>query len=664
VVFFLLETKKDASTKEEKYMTIVEKAPVGIYEIKFNPPRFEWVNEETSRILGYTREELLKMNPLEFLDEEGKRLFLERIKRNLAGEKVQPQAEFKIKTKDGKVLWASINATFTRKDGVVNGAFVAAYDITERKKAGEELEKSESLYKTLFEKTNDAFQLVEPIYDNEGNAVNYRIVEVNANYESQVGIKASAVKGKLVTAIDPNIEREWIETHAAVAETGKARRTEIYNDFSKRWYDLFLFPYGKGLVGVLFRDITERKKAEEAVRESEQLYRTLFENTEDGFQVVEPILDEGGNVCDFRYLSANPAFERQVGVKRSEILGKTAKQVFPAIEHYWIEMYSKVLREGKTLHYEDYFDAVKRWYHLFYFLFPSGKIGVLFRDITERKESEEALRRTEWIARQRAEELEKLQAELEEKAVEVEEYATRMEELAEERAKKLQDAERLAAIGATAGMVGHDIRNPLQSIVGDLYLIGCDAGELPEGEEKESIKESVASIRRNVEYIDKIVQDLQDYTRPLNPIAEDTNLEEIIQGLLLDASFPENIEAKYVLEEEAKEVVADPALLKRILQNLVNNAVQAMPEGGKLEIESRRENGEVAITVQDSGVGIPEDAKDKMFTPLFTTKAKGQGFGLPVVKRMTEALGGTVAFESEVGKGTKFIFRLPSSKNT
>ena len=108
--------------------------------------------------------------------------------------------------------------------------------------------------------------------------------------------------------------------------------------------------------------------------------------------------------------------------------------------------------------------------------------------------------------------------------------------------------------------------------------------------------------------------------------------------------------------------MADPALLKRILSNLVTNAVQAMPKGGNLTLDGHKEANDLIITVKDTGVGIPDKIKDKLFTPLFTTKAKGQGFGLAVVKRMTEALGGTVTFESQEGKGTTFTVRLPPTK--
>jgi signal transduction histidine kinase len=122
---------------------------------------------------------------------------------------------------------------------------------------------------------------------------------------------------------------------------------------------------------------------------------------------------------------------------------------------------------------------------------------------------------------------------------------------------------------------------------------------------------------------------------------------------------PKNVKVQVKVQKEAGTVMADSDILKRILGNLVTNAVQAMPEGGKLFIQAYKEANDSIITVADTGVGIPEEAQEKLFTPLFTTKSKGQGFGLAVVKRMTESLGGTVTFESQEGKGTKFMIRLP-----
>ncbi len=128
-------------------------------------------------------------------------------------------------------------------------------------------------------------------------------------------------------------------------------------------------------------------------------------------------------------------------------------------------------------------------------------VVLIFRDITERKKAEDDRNR--------------MQSKLEESAIQLEEYACQMEELAEQRAAKLKESERLAAIGATAGMVGHDIRNPLQAITSDAYLAKTELADLPESEEKKNALESIEEIEKNTDYINKIVQDLQDYARPL-----------------------------------------------------------------------------------------------------------------------------------------------------
>jgi signal transduction histidine kinase len=129
--------------------------------------------------------------------------------------------------------------------------------------------------------------------------------------------------------------------------------------------------------------------------------------------------------------------------------------------------------------------------------------------------------------------------------------------------------------------------------------------------------------------------------------------------------LPENVKISVLVETDVRKVIADATFINRIMYNLVNNAVQAMPNGGQLTIQAYRDKKkhDIVITVEDTGDGIPEGVKNKLFTPMFTTKAKGQGFGLVVIKRMTEALGGAVTFESQQGKGTKFIIRLPPPKN-
>ena len=145
----------------------------------------------------------------------------------------------------------------------------------------------------------------------------------------------------------------------------------------------------------------------------------------------------------------------------------------------------------------------------------------------------------------------RLQIKLEESAVLVEEYANQMEELANQRAEQLKTAERLAAIGATAGMVGHDIRNPLQAITGDVYLAKTELASTPESDEKKNALDSLHEIEKNIDYINKIVSDLQDYTRTLKPVARETNLQKLIDEFLAKNGVPENVEVQVNVQKEA-----------------------------------------------------------------------------------------------------------------
>ncbi len=239
-----------------------------------------------------------------------------------------------------------------------------------------------------------------------------------------------------------------------------------------------------------------------------------------------------------------------------------------------------------------------------------------------------------------------------------------LEELVEERTKALKNSERLAAIGETAGMVGHDLRNPLQTISGETYLAKKELAQLPGSEAKSSLEESIQIIDDQINYMDKIVSDLQNFVRPITPDKAPVNLQKLLNVTLAEVTLPENVEVYTQINQDLPEITADAQLLKRVFINLATNAVQAMPEGGVLTVKTQKQKTskgkeKILINFEDTGVGIPEEIKTKIFKPLFTTKSRGQGFGLAVCKRVIEAHGGTIKFKSQEGKGAQFTVELP-----
>ena len=145
---------------------------------------------------------------------------------------------------------------------------------------------------------------------------------------------------------------------------------------------------------VLEREIEERKKAEDALRQSEEKYRTLFNSMSEGFAVHEIILDASGKPCDYRFLELNDAFERLTGLSREKVVGKNIREVMPDVESLWIENYGNVAVTGKPIHFENYSAVLGKWYGAYAYSPAKNRFAVLFADITERKKAEEALRET------------------------------------------------------------------------------------------------------------------------------------------------------------------------------------------------------------------------------------------------------------------------------
>lgn len=382
-----------------------------------------------------------------------------------------------------------------------------------------------------------------------------------------------------------------------------------------------------------------KKKGEEQ-REIENRYQGLFENMIDGYAFCEMIYDQKGTPIDFRYIEVNDSFEKLTGLSKARVVGKKVSEAIPGTAKAnpeLLERYGRVASTGIPEVFEVYFVPLKIWLKIGVYSPKKGYFVAVFDNITERKTAEKSLKQAR----------DKLRV-----------YAANLESLVEQRTKELRQAERLAAIGQTAGMVGHDIRNPLQAMISDVYLLKDAIDSISNIEQRKDALESLASLEKNISYINKIVSDLQDYSRVLNPEHVNVNLYELTNEALKAIFVPDTIE--YLIEfDPSIRLLSDPTLIKRILSNLITNAIQAMPEGGKLLIGAYKIGDMVSLEVTDTGIGIPKNIRDKLFRPMLTTKAKGQGLGLAVVKRLVEALNGTIGFESEEGKGTKFFIKLP-----
>lgn len=204
--------------------------------------------------------------------------------------------------------------------------------------------------------------------------------------------------------------------------------------------------------------------------------------------------------------------------------------------------------------------------------------------------------------------------------------------------------------------IAHEVRNPL----GGMELF-CDIllDELAGDEDKQ---QHVKKIRREINALNKVVNDFLDFTREVHPDKREVDLEAFFADILLlygTAADQSQVMIKRVIDIEAEQAYFDSELIRRALFNLINNALQAMPQGGTLTLLARQEDGRLMFQVADTGSGIPAEDLENIFTPFFTTKDKGTGLGLPLAKKIAENHGGKVQIESKPGQGTTVTLSIP-----
>jgi PAS domain S-box-containing protein len=281
------------------------------------------------------------------------------------------------------------------------------------------------------------------------------------------------------------------------------------------------------------------------------------------------------------------------------------------------------------------------------------------RDITERKVMEKQLQtKNEELDAQN----EELKATEEELRASNEELQAAHDKLMETQ-EQLIRTEKLAAIGQLASGVGHELRNPLGAIKNAGFYIRrrVTNTDIPSTEPR--VMEFLGIIEEEVNSANKVITDLLGFSRVAKPTVAPANIAGIIEDALRYTPIPENIELIKDINNALPMVIVDGDQIKQVFLNIALNALQAMgEENGRLEIRATDKGKFVEVEFIDTGGGIPEDIKKKIFDPLFTTKAKGVGLGLSVCKTIIERHEGDIKLKSQAGKGTTFTISLPTQK--
>ena len=266
--------------------------------------------------------------------------------------------------------------------------------------------------------------------------------------------------------------------------------------------------------------------------------------------------------------------------------------------------------------------------------------NLLQQEIAKRKELEEELKNA-------LEELEQSNRD----------YIRTFEEL-EITKKLLAEKEKLAFLGEIAGAVGHELRNPLAAIKNNIYYLSMIL-ENP----SEEFHETVEILNDDIYRSTRIIKDLLDYSKIAALDLTSLDVNNFITELISKIKIPENIELEKNLKENISNALLDRIRFEQILTNLITNALDAMEDGGILTIETSQQNNKINIQIKDTGIGIEPNNLEKIYHPLFTTKAKGFGLGLAIVKRYVETHNGILSVKSKLGEGTNFQLKFPIIKD-
>jgi len=620
---------QDALMKSEsKYRQLIELAQEGVWALDNNLVTV-FVNPRMAQMLGYSEGEIVGRSLYEFLDKdviEQAKDFLVQFKRGIIG-----RFDYAFPRKDGTHVYTSIVASnITDDEGQLVGTLALVSDTTERKQTEEALKESEERYRAIvthspigiatsdvnkhFLSANNAFCRILGYEENELRKLTFRDITYPEDARESIKKMEELEAGRISSF---TLEKRYVKKDRSLIN-GKIMVSAIRDQDGKP--KLFIAE---------LEDISERKKKELELKAERNKLEAITQSIGAGFVVIGK---------DYRVQWANKFIKEYKGDIEGKLCYATLNDLSNVCPDCGVK---KIFENGANFDAHEYesIDIKGKPYWVEIIATPirdeAGNVVSAIEiavDITEKKN----------LQRELAEYSENLEKTVDE----------RTEQLKQTQAK-LVKSERLAAIGELAGMVGHDLRNPLAGMRSALYYLNKHCGTKLTVTELKMLQ----IIDDCVYHSDKIVNDLLDYSREIKLEAKKTTVRELVRSSLKSLDIPITVQVADTTESES--LTVDVAKMNRVFINLFKNGFEAMPDGGRLQITSRTLADEIEIKVTDTGGGMSTETLDKIWTPLFTTKAKGMGFGLAVCKRLVEAHGGRINVKSEIGKGTTFTIIIP-----
>jgi PAS domain S-box-containing protein len=536
----------------------------------------------------------------------------------------------------------------------------------------EALRESKERFELSVENLLDAFAIYSAIRDENNEIVDFRVEYANDVACTLTGRKREDYVGRTILELYPDLRQtetfDWyvraIETDKPVIEEGFAFDTAPHGGPGIRYYDCRIRRLGDGFTSV-WRDVTERKRAEEMLRERDEQLRLHVENTPLAVIAWGP---------DFRLSGWSGGAEQIFGWRAEEVLGKRLD------EFRWVydedvgqvERISGGLLTGTGLRSVSHNRNYRKdgaiihceWYNSS-LLDESGNLKSILSLVLDVTDREQAVAEREQLLADLAAERESLEIRVRERteALHRVNEELRREFAAHEQAEAaLVRAERLAALGKLAAGLAHEIKNPLQAIIGCVQLT---QEELPASEKAATyLGVAVQEIQR----ITGLVNQLRDLSGPAR--AEDCEpvpVNEVVEKQLAlnDArACEQGVVVEWQPAADLPPVWAVAGRLQQLFLNLLLNALEVMPEGGQLRVRSEAdpEAEGVWLHITDTGPGIPDDVLPHIFEPFYTTRENGQGLGLFICDNIVAEHGGRIEVDSRVGEGTTFSVWLPAAQ--